>query len=304
MKKILSLALVLILVLLAGCSDKPAVPSSTANPGPETTTAAPQPVTTTAEPVPVTTTAAPATTAVPTTEAPATAAPTTEAPATQAPTAPTGEPVDPWSLMDESLFMQGAYTDSSENTYTYSYGLPCLAAETPDALAINAEIDEFFGGIVREQEEAMRENASLGCDHVGYHGEVWNNVLTLVVIAHWDWSFEDYGIYCYDTAAGRRLDTPALLEKMGVSQEAFLEACKTRFRETFEDMYKTIPEDQQEAYGYHDALARVDSPEFVNLELKAYPDANGDIVVIAPIVSLAGADYYFHAINLGINQAN
>ena len=48
-------------------------------------------------------------------------------------------------------------------------------------------------------------------------------------------------------------------------------------------------------------LARVDGPEYVNLNLKVYPNANGQLVVIAPIVSMAGADYYYHPIILDLH---
>lgn len=306
MKKIIALLLALLLSGLAACSDgKPADPSTSAarsTTGADTTAATTTAVTTTAETVPTTQTEAPASTEAPVTE-PSTEAvtePSTE-PSTEAPTESAAPTVDPWSLMGESSFEQGSYTDENGNSYSYSYALPCLTADTADAKAINAEIDGFFGAMVREQLEGIQSGLSLSLLSVGYYGEVRDSVLSLVVIGHWDWSFDDYRVYCYDAATGSRLDTAAMLKKMGISEQDFLAACRTQFRAYFENMYKAIPADQRESYGYNDALARADSDEFVNMDLMAYPDANGDIVVIAPIVSLAGADYYYHPINLGLN---
>lgn len=306
-KRTIALAAALILVLLAGCTLLETLPSSgspvsTEGPAKETTASvspSAETVTTTAE------TAAPETTAAPDTEA--TTEVTTEAP-TETPTeasteAPAG-PVDPWSLMGELLFEQGSYTDQFGYTDSYSFGLPCLNADTPDAIAINEDIDFVFGAGIRDAKKAMQEGNSLSLHSTGYYGEVWEDVLSLVIIAGWEWSFDDYGVFCYDVTAGRRLDTPALLEKMGYSQERFLEACKLKFHAYFEEMYQSIAQDERESYGYYEALERAVSPEFVNLGLMAYPDANGDIVVIAPIVSLAGADFYYHPIHLGLNQAN
>ena len=301
MKKTIALLLAVLLMLLTGCSgDGTAAGSSTGAHTEASSTEAAEPVTTAPETVSVTETTAPATT-VPVTEAP------TEIPteaSTEAPTEPVGERIDPWSLMGELLFEQGSYVDEFENEDTYSYSLPILKADTPDAAAINQEIDEDFGSNVREAKQAMEAHQSLALFSVGYYGEVWQDVLTVVLISHWNSGFDQYGVYAYDVAAGRRLDTPALLEKMGVSQDDFLEACRTQFRRYFEEQYNGLPEDRREDYGYNAALERVDGPEFVNLDLMAYPDANGDIVVIAPIVSLAGADYYYHPIHLGLNGAN
>ena len=299
MKKTIVLLLCLLLMLAAGCADKNAgsgpfdTPRPTAN-----TTAEPAPVSTKAETAASTSeTNAPETTAVPVTEAPTEAA--TE-PSTEAPTEPPVEKTDPWKLMAEALLDQGSYTDELGNNYSYSYCLPYLKADTADAKAINDEIDTVFGARVREAKEAMQNGQSLAFYSCGYYGEVWGDVLSLVVVGHWDWGIDDYGVYCYDTVAGTRLDTPALLERMGISQEQFLETSKLRFRAYFEDMYKDIPVDQRENYGYDMFLSKVDAPEYVNLELMAYPNANGDLVVIAPIVSMAGADYYYHPVILGI----
>ena len=247
--------------------------------------------------------AAPVTTAVPatTTEAISTA---TEMPIVETSSAATDpeptEPVDPWSLMGQSMFEQGTYEDEIGNDYTYSYGLPCITADTAGAQAITREIDETFGAHIREAKDAMEEGQSLGVISVGYYGQVWEDVLTLVIIEHTDWGFDGYGVYCYEVSTGTRLTTPLLLEKMDVDPDDFLDLCRLQFRQFYEDQYSEIPEDERTQYGYYDGLARVDTHQYVNLDLQAYPDADGDIVVIAPIVSLAGADYYYHPIYLGL----
>ena len=246
---------------------------------------------------------APVTTAVPatTTEAISTA---TEMPIVETSSAATDpeptEPVDPWSLMGESMFEQGTYEDENGNDYTYSYGLPCITADTAGAQAINREIDETFGAHIREAKDAMEEGQSLGVISVGYYGQVWEDVLTLVIIEHTDWDFDGYGVYCYEVSTGTRLTTPLLLEKMDVDPDDFLDLCCLQFRQFYKDQYSEIPEDERTQYGYYDGLARVDTHQYVNLDLQAYPDGDGDIVVIAPIVSLAGADYYYHPIYLGL----
>ena len=86
---------------------------------------------------------------------------------------------------------------------------------------------------------------------------------------------------------------------MGYTQDEFLDTCRRQFRQYYVDMYSQVPEEERTQYGYYQGLDRQVTSEFVNMSLQAYPE-NDDIVVIAPIVSLAGADYYYHVIHLGM----
>ena len=176
----------------------------------------------------------------------------------------------------------------------FTYAIPGINADTPGAQEINAAIDESFGAWVREAYAAMDEGRGPELLQVGYHGEVWEDVLSLVIVCRSIWEGDYYGIYCYEVSTGRWLSTAQVLERMDVSQEEFLEICRRQFRQYYVDMYSEIPEDQRETYGYYWGLDRVDSDEYVNMDLQVYPVAGGDLVVIAPIVSLAGADSYFH----------
>ena len=295
MKKVLILLIVAALLLTAGCVAIPTIPAATEGPVstaptalPETTTAAPEtaPVTTEA-PVP--------------TEPAATEAPVTEAPSTEAlpTTTAAPEPIDPWSLLGEASFEQGSFTDEFGYNYTWSYDLPCLLADTPDARAINAEIDEVFGAHVREAMADMDEGYAPWLLSVGFNGHVWEDILTIEVIEHTEWDFDSYGIYCYSASTGKRLTTADVIARMGYTQDEFLDACRIQFRQYYADMYSQIPEEERTQYGYYQGMDRQITSEFVNMDLMAFPE-NDDIAVIAPIVSLAGADYYYHVIYLGM----
>lgn len=316
------IALLLALVLLftlAGCAasqgaDPTRTETGTAEAAPET--AGTLPSETAAETASAPERSAPIT-EVPGTEAPETEAFSTEAPVTEAPEPETAEteapetelaatpagyapPEDPWSLIGEALFEQGSYTDDCGNYYDYSYDLPCLLADTPGAREINAAIDADFGQGVRDELKNMEGEFSLILYHAGFRGELWEDVLTLVVIGNLEWGMDVYGVYCYDLSTGLRLTTPELLEKMGVSEEDFLQTCRERFRACFLDMYGGVADNLQDKSDYERALESVDSDLYVNLDLKIYPDATGDIVVVAPIASVAGAAYYEQELHLGI----
>ena len=306
------LALLLALLLLSGCAGEATVETASSS-VPETAEGRQLPDSTLPEGTgtePAPETDAPATD-VPATDAPVTesaptgteSAPATDAPVTEEPETepiPTLESVDPWSLVGVSYFDQGFYDDELGNSYTWGYELPMLEAETSGAEEINNRIDASFGEMVRESLRCMDAGESLAMVHCGFRAMVWENVLILHLIGHMDWDYTEYGIYCYDYTTGRYLDTRGLLKEMAVSQQDFLEAVRTQSIQYYKDEYAALPEDMKRDNGYYEGLERMEKGEFVNLDLMAYPDENGSLVVIVPVVSLAGPDYYYQEISLGL----
>ena len=290
MKKLLVGFLAAALLLTAGC----VVPIATPVPPVDSTAATAAPTTQLpTEPVTEVPTEVPTE---PVTELPT--EPVTEAPTTtEAPA-----PVDPWSVMGERSYEEGTYEDSVGNIYTYSYGLPCINDDTEGADAINEDIQEIFGGMILSAHQDMEDKLSLYLIDTGYYGEVWEDVLTLIIIAHTDFGDDQYGVYSYEVSTGRWLGTRDLLDRMGISDETFLETCRVKFRECFEEQYADIAEDQREAFGYDTFLDRVDDELYVSMDLRIYPSADGELVAVAPIVSLAGADFYWHLLPLGIGE--
>ena len=281
MKKMLIVFLAIALLLSVGCAKT----------GPSTE--------------PATTGAAPADTTVPKTEpATTTAAPETETPAPETEPVQTSEKpevIDPWSLLGSGGYEAGAYTDELGNEYSYSYDLPVLLAETEGAKAINEALDGRFGAAVRDEKANMERKLSLGIESIGYHGVVWEDVLTLVVTAHGyndDWT--NYGVYSYEASTGRWLTTPMILEKMGVSEEAFLEDCRAMFQYRFAEKYSELTEEARAQTGYDGMLERQISDEYVNLDLAVYPE-EGELMVVAPILSLAGPDFVYEVLSFGLN---
>ena len=89
---------------------------------------------------------------------------------------------------------------------------------------------------------------------------------------------------------------------MGISQDDFLEACKVRFVQKFEEDNAYMDEQTREASGYEKELAR--QKEYVNMELMVYPNQEGQLVAIAPIATFAGAGYCYTPLVLDLGNAN
>ncbi len=281
MKKMLVVFLAIALLLSVGCAKT----------GPSTE--------------PATTGAAPADTTAPKTEPVATtAAPETEAPAPETePVQTTEKPeaIDPWSLLGSGGYEVGDYTDELGNEYHYSYDMPVLLADTEGARAINEAIDARFGVMFRNEKENVEKKLSIGIESIGYRGVVWEDILSLVVIAHGnadDWT--EYGVYNYDCTEGLWLTTSMVLERMDISEESFLQNCRSYFESSFMEKYSGLSEEERAQMGYDEMLEKQISDEYVNLDLAIYPE-DGDVVVVSPILSMAGPEFFYELIPLNLN---
>lgn len=196
----------------------------------------------------------------------------------------------------EDFSVQGAYTDACDNLCDYSYTLPRLKLDNEEAQAINGEIDEIYGAYVRRIQSRKDGDISLEYPEISYETAVWDDVVTIVISQYNSYDYVSYDVYCYDCTAKRRLDTPALLEKLGISQERFLEACRTTFRERYEKNTAAMPEEERAQCEKEFPEMLPESEKFVNLELQAYPGEDGTLMTVAPITSWVGATFYYHLI--------
>ncbi|MGM9523629.1 MAG: hypothetical protein ACI3VU_04375 [Faecousia sp.] len=237
---------------------------------------------------------------------------TTDASATEQTSAPTEteEPTEPTpeepttgveELVSEYYSDAGEYEyfydDITSNTFYYSYHLPAIASWSDGAQAINQSISETFGALIEEQYKAMEEGWFLDYNLVSWYPTFYNDLLIFVIVAESVSDFSSYGVYCYNQTTGEWLQGSALLEYLYIEEESFLEAARAAAEECFVSYFGDISEEERELYGYDECLAWTVSDENINLEnLMFYPDEHGEIVVIARIASMAGADWYYHYI--------
>ena len=208
------------------------------------------------------------------------------------------EPVEPKNLVNEALHIEGTYTDGVDNVYNYSYSIPHLDANTPDAIAINAEIDEKWSSYARDVDATEDGNSSLPISTIEYRVSVWNDVVSIMIEAPLWYGDTEYDVYCYDCSTGRRLTLDALLRKMNISREDFLIACAEGFHEEYLRQTPWMSDEERKRSEESSPALRPNSVFKVNMELHAYPNENGDFVVVAPITTWAGGDFYYFLVTL------
>ena len=183
------------------------------------------------------------------------------------------------------------YTDSVGNTGHYTYRVPQLEADTEGAVSINRGIEREYGPFVEEALACRDDGDSISCAYIVWETYQYGDILSLVMTCAWDNDMNQYSVYLYDTANGTRLTTAELLAQMGVDETAFLAAVRQAAAERFDGNYAGITGDFDDSLAERRAWTLSD--DNINIDVMvAYPDENGQLHVVLPIGSIAGADAY------------
>lgn len=212
------------------------------------------------------------------------------APPVDAPAADEGDLI----IVKETYAEDGNYTDSLDNSWTYSYHVPSLPADTEGAKAINAAIDAKFGQSVQESLAAMEDGLSLGCVTATWKSYRWGDVLSIVVQAEAEWEFTDYGVYLYNIATGQQMTTTALLEALGVAPETFLSALRQSAAQAFDS--QRIADNAQSSTDFLPERSWTVGDGNITPDVMAYVREDGTLRVVLPIGTPAGAGWYYQTI--------
>lgn len=189
------------------------------------------------------------------------------------------------------------YTDGVGNNGHYTYRVPQIEADTQGAEAINKAIADTYGPIVDGVKESVSEKVSLSCLYVAWETYQYENILSLVVSCGWDADMDSYNVYLYDIASGQQLTTEDLLKTLNVDEQAFLEAVRRAAADKFDTQYGAIAGGDMDEF----LTERRDwtlSDENINMDVRTYADGAGNLHVVLPIGSIAGADSYEQVLDL------
>lgn len=187
------------------------------------------------------------------------------------------------------------YTDGGSSGH-YTYRVPQLLAETKDAKAINREIADRYGPIVEEALASKEDGMGISCRYVAWTSYQYGDILSLIVSCGWNYDATEESVYLYDTAAGTRLTTTALLTALGVDETVFLDTVRRVAAERFDAKYSQTGAAAEVA----ERRAWTLSDANINMEIGVYPDGAGWLYAVVPIGSIAGASAYEQVLPLGL----
>lgn len=201
---------------------------------------------------------------------------------------------------------EGRAADSEGTEYQYSYYVPQIEDDTPDAASINEEIAAYYGEIAKSGLQSMKNKEVPGCNIVAYESYRSGDVIGLVIkCAYYYGAYEDFGVYNYDTARGVRLSNADILAMKGVAQEQYLNAVRRAAAKCYDDQYFPIWED----YGfnnlpgaYQERRSFTLSEKNITPELPLYLDDDGVMHTIAAIGSHTGTDWIYQTLTLELEE--
>lgn len=188
------------------------------------------------------------------------------------------------------------YTDGSSSGH-YTYRVPQLLADTKGAKAINREIADRYGPIVEEALASKEDGMGISCRYVAWTSYQYGDILSLIVSCGWNYDATEESVYLYDTAAGTRLTTTALLTALGVDETVFLDTVRRVAAERFDAKYSQTGAAAEEVA---ERRAWTLSDANINMDIGTYPDGAGWLYAVVPIGSIAGASAYEQVLPLGL----
>ena len=174
----------------------------------------------------------------------------------------------------------------NRNADGYSFRVPQLNCQTPDAARINAEIAETYGTIVEE----WLVGSGTSCIYIDFDIVWCSNTLALIVYREYPGACRYFSVYNFDSITGSEVTNAQLLSDAGLDDETFVSLAKARAVAVFDEKYKNAP-DIMTDYAAEKRESSA-SDEFINPDMRMYLSENGSLMLISPIGSLAGADYY------------
>lgn len=194
------------------------------------------------------------------------------------------------SAVSELYSAEGTYTDDVGNQGYYSYHIPQINDDTPDAEEINAEIAMKYGAVVEGEFHRMKDGFSIVSMNVGWKA-FWNgNQLFLLLSADAFNDLIEYDAYGYDFDTGSRITNTMILEQRGISEEEYLENLREAAKSMFVKMNAGYPADKLEDGDYDKLLSQ--TMKWQTMEQPMFIDQDGEIAVIAEICVFAGAGRY------------
>ena len=202
------------------------------------------------------------------------------------------------SLLGEVLTQEGEYTDSLGNDYRYSLHVPELRDESAEAQAVNDEIWDIFGGAAEDAIACMESGDSLTVLSVSWTSHWQGSLLSLLVQAEMDADYTVYAAWNYDFQAQERVGNGALLERLDIQPEDYLEALRRSAARFFDGNYQSTAAD---IAAMAELRAKTLSRDNLTEDLPLYLAQDGRLTAIVPVASPAGAEWYERPLDLDLD---
>lgn len=197
-----------------------------------------------------------------------------------------------------------AYTERYTDEYaTYEWRIPKILLSSDDTSRINSEIWEnvYMNGVQLNHEAIERKDPFLEKNEIEYDCAVNENILLLWIHTNADqYSWDEYWVYNIDIMTGKEMSRESLLQAYGITMDEYYERAIQVLGSYY---WSNWEQDNENFYNqnfvdwFNQTLKNTISEENIN---ESFPFINeqGQLCIAAPVHSLAGAEYYWHILNM------
>lgn len=176
----------------------------------------------------------------------------------------------------------------------YSYRIPCFFSEDSATLdQINSDIRDRFETLAETELDRLSRNEPPVTHMIESYYTAFDGVEQLILWTDSYYELPECAVYCYDRERDMRLDTKALLKRLGISESDFLAAVRVAAEAYFQADNGFMTQEQRQEMGYDERLAWTLSDEVINLDMPVVVTECGELAVIARIGAFAAFDYYY-----------
>lgn len=208
--------------------------------------------------------------------------------------------VDFSQFVDYSNLVTDAY--AAEITGEYGdclFSIPQINIAGGAIEAINKEIwDKLYVGVVEE----IRANLSYaGGEYIKYEWVINGDILSLWIESHpVGWAWWDYYVYNVAISTGTPLSNEEVISSAGLTTEEYYEKAKQVLGSQY---WSNWERDNDNFYDpnfvewFNQSLRNTISDENIRISTPCF-NSDGQLCIVAPVYSMAGADYYWHILNM------
>lgn len=203
----------------------------------------------------------------------------------------------------EDVYVDDVYSQDIRvnDNLLYGYHIPRVHLSGNYADAINTEIYNSLYSVAEDSVKQIGEygypSSSAG---ISYRWAVNGNILSLVILRQGEYALDEYMVYNINISSGEEVSTASLIQAAGLSEGEYYEKAKQVLGSRFWSGWD--PSSANFGYQYfvdffNEQLKRTISNENID-QSHPYINENGQLCMIVRLYSLAGADSYWHDLNM------
>ena len=213
----------------------------------------------------------------------------TEAVCTEPTAPPVHDPYPQYVLTDVQETIEGS--DQHWNQWKIPIRIPKIVPFSDDAVTCQQEIQNIFTSKVAEIRDYSGQGFHPLTASIGFDTYLNGDILSLVIQEATNIDINLYWVYNFDVKSGKRLDTDALMQKLGIKDYA------QRITQTAKDKFEELwpPNPAHDSVLYKQQAEATISQENIDAA-QPFLAQDGQLTVAIYIYSLAGASRYTYTL--------